>query len=157
MKTVYQAFDGEIFDTRDKCIEHDWSKCVTDIELYGFDKHTGELYKLEFTCDSMDSAPIIVIKSKNAATRLQEYPWRSFPQKAGIYTCGITGCDWVRWNCSIDELQNDLRARIPWQEYLNDLTHWVLVNKYSSLPCNLMSYDEWLSKEYNKEDNSNDR
>lgn len=162
MKKVYQAFDGEIFDSKRECSAYEHLQSATggklhdDVELYDIDKYTGELYKLELTYENMVNAPIVVIKTNGAAAWVRSV-LGFFPEKVGIYTYYVIGDGWTEWTGTIDELQNDLRARIPWQGYLSGLIHWALVNKYSSLPCNLMSYDKWLSKEHNKEDNSNDR
>ena len=157
MKKVYQAFDGKIFDDEDKCFEYEYLQSATDVELYDVDKHTGELYMLELTCENASKAPIVVIKTNGAAAWLQEHPWRSFPERIGVHVCYTIGHGWVEWMGTIDELQNDLRTRIPWQRYLDGLSQWIRDNNYSFPPHNPMSYDEWLSKEHSKEDNSNDR
>lgn len=154
MKAVYQAFDGEIFDNEDKCFAHEFPKHTTDVELYHYDRNTGELYKLELTYENIDKASIIVIKTEDAVARLQEQPYY-FPEKVGIYTRHVYG--WDEWEGSFDELQNNHRTIVPWQRYLDDLTKWAGDNYCRPSPHSPMSYDEWLSKEHNKEDNSNDR
>ena len=157
MKKIYQAADGKIFDDEGECFVHEHFRRSTDIELYDVDEHTGELYKLEFNYENVGGAPIVVIKTNDAAACLQEHPWRFFPKRVGVHVDDIMGRGWREWMGTIDELQNDLRTRIPWQRYLNDLIQWARDDYYSFPPHNPMSYDEWLSEEHNKEDNSNDR
>lgn len=103
MRTVYQAFDGAIFDNEYDCMSYEIrQKIKNGIDIKIFNSENKEL---PLNIDTIESADIIYVGSQEGVDFMKEVEdfWSGFfPDCTGKYFFDRESCEWVLMENEMD-------------------------------------------------------